>query len=164
MYAIKAFPKMLTWLLAVAIAIQPISGFSCGCDAAKVRHDLRAIKRPSAWRVSVQRHDGGCRCCCWPDHSMTVNKPQGTDFQSRPSGAIARKGISTCRCGAGNSARSDSLPGQRGPTTDLATSVPCDHFVTADVPPVSEDGGAANLSPRFASASEYCIALRKLRF
>jgi hypothetical protein len=125
---------------------------------------LRSVKRPSTRRDPVPWH--GCCCCCGGgDRTKTVSKPQRTASQNCPSREIARAGLSPCRCASSKSPRSNSLPAQRAVANDLTISVSasCDHL-TADAPPAPEDGAAVNLSTKFVSASEYCIALRKLRF
>ena len=57
-----------------------------------------------------------------------------------------------------------STPAQRTPSDDLAAPALHAYAVALDSPTVHEGDGAFSLLTHWASASEHCIALCRLRF
>jgi hypothetical protein len=110
---------------------------------------------------SAQR---SCGCCGAAHDGAMVDKPQQTCCQNRVDRDSAPSSVSTCKCRSGAPAAPQSVPAERSHADDLATSVLCVHVVTVDVPAVHQNGWASNLPTEFASASERCIALCRLRF
>lgn len=159
MYLSTGFPKMISWLLAAAIAVQPVSGFSCGCGGASAESGSRPARQGCSCCGSAQR----CGCCggsaC---HSKVVSKPQRTCCQHRADQDNAPSDVSTCKCGSGAPASPQSVPAERSNTDDLAASTLYACAVTVDVLAVHQNGWGCNLSTEFASASEHCIALCRL--
>ncbi len=159
MYLSMGFPKTISWLLAAAIAIQPVSGFSCGCSGASADSGSQPLRRTCCCGGSAQR----CGCCggsaC---HNKVVSRPQRTCCQQSPNRENAPPSASVCRCGSGAPAAPQSVPAQRSHTDDLATSALYACAVTVDVPALHQDGRAGNLPTEFASASELCVALCRL--
>lgn len=161
MYSRMGVPEMLSWLLAAAMVVQPVSGFSCGCGGAGTDSGTRSA-----------RH--GCCCCCSgagqrcgccggsAQHRKVVSKPQGSCCQHRADRDSAPTGVSTCKCGSGAPAAPQSVPAERSNTDDLAVSMLCACVATVDVSAIRQDGRAGNLPTEFASASEHCIALCRL--
>ena len=161
MYLSTSFPKMLSWLLAAAIAVQPVSGFSCGCGGASADSGSRPARQGCCCCCSGSGQQCGC-CCGSAHHDEMVSKPQRTCCQDRADQDSAPLGVSTCKCGSGAPAAPQSIPAQRSHTDDLATSVLYACAVTVDLPALHQDGRASNLPTEFASASEHCIALCRL--
>jgi len=161
MYSSRAFSKMLSWLLATAIAVQPVSGFSCGCGGAKANSGPRLLRRPSSYRSSVRRC--GC-CCCSAPQGELAGKPQRTPPPHHAKRDKTPAGVCTCKCGPGTPAAPQSVPAQHRHTDDLANSVMCVHVVIADATTGHRDGWAITFPTEFASASEHCISLCRLRF
>lgn len=147
MYPAKVFSKLLSWLLAGAIALQPMSGFSCGCGGTKANS-------------GPQRRCGCCRgrCCC----CCSAPRPQGTPPQHHAKRDKTPAGV--CKCGSGTPAAPQSVPTQHRHTDDLANSAMSVHVVIADAAKVHQDGWAITFPTEFASASEHCISLCRLRF
>jgi len=151
MYLSMSFPRMFSWLLAAAIAVQPVSGLSCDCRGASSDSGAQPVK---------QR-----RCCCGSArHGDLGSRPQRTCCQHRASRDDASSGACVCHGGSSAPAAPQSVPAQRSPTDDLAASVLCAHVVTAEAPTVHQQGWAIRLPTAFASASEHCIALCRLLF
>lgn len=159
MYSSLSFPKTLSWLLAVAIAAQPVSGFSCGCGGATGDSGTQPTKQKCCCCGLAQR----CGCCDGSaQHGKVVSKPQQTCCQRRVNRDDASSGALSCKCGSGTPAAPQSVPAQRSHTDDLTTSVLFAHVVTADAPTVHQESWAIHLPTEFASASEHCIALCRL--
>ena len=140
MYLSRGFPKTISWLLAAAIAVQPVSGFSCGCNAARAD----AAKRPARQRCC-------CGCCCGLAHRGEMSNTPHRDH--------ALIGRCTCHCGSGAPATPQSTPAQRTHSDDLAAPVLYAYAVTIDSPTVHQGDWAFSLLTHWASASEHCIAL-----
>jgi hypothetical protein len=159
MYFSMGLPKVFSWLLAAAIAVQPMSGFSCGCGGASADAGAQPAKQGRCCCGSAQRS-----CCCYYSvrKDKTVSKPQRTCCQQSPKRENAPLGASVCRCGSGTPIAPQSTPAQRSLTDDLATSAVCACAATVDVPAIHQNGWDCNLSTDFASASERCIALCRL--
>jgi hypothetical protein len=164
MYSSMGSPRMLSWLLAAAIAVQPVSGFSCGCGGVSGDSGTRPTRQRCCCCCSGSVQP--CCCCGSSHHGKMVSKPQRTCCQRRADRDRdnAPSGVSACKCGSGAPAAPQSVPAERSHTDDLATSVLCAHVVTVDVPVGQQAGWAGNLPTEFASASEHCIALCRLRF
>ena len=161
MYSLAGYPKTFAWLVAAAIAVQPVTGFSCGCGGACAGTGAQSFSKKCCCCCSAQR---SCRCCGAACHSASFSRPQRTCCQKGADRDRAPANDSTCKCKSGNPAEPQSVPTQRSPADDLTTSSLVAHVATADVLAVHQAGWAINLPTEFASASEHCIALCRLRF
>ena len=80
------FPKTISWLLAAALVVQPMSGFSCGCSAT----GADVARRPAKQR---------CCCCCGSvDRGEMSNRPQRTCCQHRPDRDTSAPRACACHC------------------------------------------------------------------
>jgi hypothetical protein len=151
MYLSIGFPRTITWLLAATMAVQPLPGFSCGCGAVSAD----AAKRPAKQS-----------CCCsgTADRSATDGKPRRAccahhaNREDRPSRACA------CHCGSGAPTAPLPVSAQRGLSDDWAAPVLYTYAAAIDAPVVHRRDWAFGLLTEWASASEQCIALCRLRF
>jgi hypothetical protein len=152
MYSPTGFPKKMYWLLAAAIAIQPVAGFPCTCNA----HGTNAAKRPAE-----QRH-GFCCCCGSIRDHKTGSKPQRTccqnslDRENDPSNACV------CKCRSDAPAAPPLVPAQRNHTDDLATPALYVCTGTINSPTLHQQDWDFSLPTAFASAAEHCTMLCRL--
>ena len=159
MYLARGFPRLVfSWLVAAAVAVQPVWGFSCGCSEAKAGPGAQPVKRRCCCCGTQQ-----CHCCCGlGHHDEMASHSQRSCCQHQADRANALSGVSTCHCASGVPASPQSVPAPRTQTNDLTASVLCAHFVTTVALTVHQEGWGINLPTKFASASEHCIALGKL--
>ena len=160
MYLSMGVTKVFSWLLAAAMVVQPMSGFSCGCGGASTDSGSQSARQ--GCRCCCSGSGQQCSCCCGSaHHDEMVSKPQRTCCQDRADQDNAPLGVSTCECGSGAPAAPQSVPAERSNTDDLAASTLYACAATVDVPAFHRDG-RANFPTEFASASEHCIALCRL--
>lgn len=164
MYKHPRLPKSLSCILAVAIAAQPMTGFSCGCDSVQNPTGRRSVtKRACCCGGSAH---GRCGCCGSAHRSVDTDKlassccRQGAERDRTPSSGH----ICTCGSASGDSATPPSTPSQRTHTDDLVVSSQCGQLAVVDLPTAPQERSGSSHWADFASASAHCIALCRLRF
>jgi hypothetical protein len=155
MYFSAALPRMLSWLLTAAIAVQPALGFSCGCGGATAGSAAQPTRQRSCCCTGAAQ----CRC-----GSMADGKPRRSCCQRRANPDSVPSGARVCHCASGVPASPQSIPVGRSHTDDLAASALYACAVTVDVLALHRDGWAINFPTEFASASDRCVSLCRLRF
>ena len=139
MYSFVGFPRTISWLLAAALAIQPMGGFSCGCQPSRVD----AAPQPG------KRHCCGCcrmgqRCCCGCCRGLAHRSPTaGEEGRSCCSHNLSRdrapaeKGI--CHCSS-RSPAPPVVPAERSHADDLVAAASHVYAVVVDA---AADRGAS---------------------
>jgi hypothetical protein len=145
MYSPAGLPKTLSCLLAIAIAVQPAFSVPCLCSV-----PAAGAAKPAA----------GHRCCCTGGPVCHCGQAGGMSCCQHKSPA-GKAPSTACTCNA-NSPAPQFPPAQKsGPADDLA---PAPLPVSAVVIELPQEVWEGDCPSAFASASERCIALGKLRF
>jgi hypothetical protein len=156
MYSSTATRKVCSWLVAAALVVQPVTGFSCGC------------KGPDAASAAQPASQGCCccglaqQCCCCNPARQEAESSKSPETCCQHRAASDPAPAAACRCWSGVPAGPQSVPGERTQPNDLAASSLWSHVAAADAPAVHRPGWAVILPTAFASASEYCVALCRL--
>jgi hypothetical protein len=161
MYLSTGFLKMTSWLLAAALVVQPMAGFSCGCIEARRDGAKQPAKRRCCCCCSHAQH--ACRCCCcgMVAGGKKSRSPQRACCQRGPNHERPLPGVGICRCGLVPPA-APATPPERTPSNDLAAPVLYACGGTIDSPLLHRHEVDFGVPAAFVSASEHCIALCKL--
>jgi hypothetical protein len=161
MYHSAPLLKTVTWLLAAAIAVQPVTAFSCGCGGGE---------RTSGSRSSGPRH---CCCCgntgqpcscCGSSHGGAIAENTQRSCCRRDVTRDVPATAGVCHCSSRAPQPSQPATPESAPSHDQVASSFHAYVAAADVPTVHRERWAINPSTAFVSASEHCIALCKLLF
>jgi hypothetical protein len=160
MYFPTRLPRTMSCLLAAAIALQPVTGFSCGCDQGNGNANLRsgAQRRCGCCNGSGQ----SCGCCGASHASASPKKPQRSCCHKEVKPAAPQVGV--CHCSSRAPAPTQPAPTGRIVLDDQISSPLYGNTVTADLPVIERESWAVNPLTAFVSAAEHCIALCKLLF
>jgi hypothetical protein len=156
-----ALSKLLSCLLATAITVQPTFGGACGCGAAKAGSAAKSAQRRSCCSGSSDCH---CCCCAKKARNNVDGKSPRLCCQGRPAPNSVPSGVRVCHCASGAPASPQPVPAQRSHSDDFASSALYASAVTLDATALHQDGWAINFPTEFASASDRCISLCRLRF
>jgi hypothetical protein len=156
MRLINRFPKLLSWLLAAVIVIQPAVTFPCTCKAC-------GRTRPQA---TAKRHE-----CCRKDNAARRVSADSARTPATCCSAWDRAccctGASTCLCNGGKapapkSPQATLLP--CAPADEFTALTPCVHGSPADIPVDVHPAWAVDFLPACVSASQRCTALCRWLF
>lgn len=144
------FPKALFWLLAAMLTVQPVSGTACDCN----KRNTDAGNRPA---------NHGCCCgefrCC-----ATSSRPVRTCCKRNTHTDDLSPNAGACTCESSAPSAPASIPTRRSQTVEVAMPTVCTHVLAVEAPQIPQESWAADSAVTFASASEHCIALCRLRF
>jgi hypothetical protein len=155
------FTKTISWLLAAALVVQPVSGFSCGCSPAGANAATQSVKHRCCCRSSADRAQG-CYCCRSAEGGKMSNAPRETCCSRQPARDNPASSAAACRCGSGVPVAPPATPAERTQSEDLMAPVLCACLATMDAPTVHQRDWAFSRATDWASASEHCIALGRL--
>jgi len=155
MYSAAQFPKTISWLLAIMLVVQPVSGIPCVCN----KQETGAARLPT-----------NCGCCCCSQGLATCcaklssQRQPCCHCQHKMAPGSAAPTICTCNCESNAPAVPPSLPTQQSKSVELGMPMICAYILTVKTPQVPQEFWALDLPDAFASASEHCIALCRLQF
>jgi hypothetical protein len=161
MYFPRSFPRTVSWLLAAALAVQPMAGFSCGCSVGRADSVAQPVKPRCGCCCGGLA--GRCCCCASGPRHASDNRPARTCCQHSRSHESAPAGDRVCHCSS-RSPSPPTVPAERNHSDDLAASACYAYTVVVDASADHGASWAANRPTEFASASEHCVALCRLRF
>jgi hypothetical protein len=159
MFTSTRLPRMVSLLLAVVIAVQPISAFSRGCDATGKGPGTQPTNRSHCGCCRLARQ-GGCRChaCRFAAKSVTPPhsccKPHVVQ-DSAPATA-------SCLCGRSVPSEPRSAPPVRVQADDQSVSALYSNAIAVEMPTIDYESWTLKLSACGTSASEQCAILCRL--
>ena len=155
----RATMNACSWLLVVALAPHPFSVGGCHCDTQSAE-----VAKPSPIRPVC--------CCCSPAQgnatddtpSATCCASPRTRRQGNCSSDHKQHTSCNCACGSRTTHAPQSAPGERSHAKQLRSQSIDGHVSTHAAPVVLQAASSIDRPVAFASASEHCIALCRLRF